>query len=124
MLWSEPAGAHSSESSGACKDNFPLCPVFGGLNPNGVAVGVIDDHLVPVASAGCEWESSSLVQVDCVASVICLDVDVLLCVGGVRRCRHDWSGAKSCLGGVYPLTLATLVPLLSFFGLWKVLVYI
>ena len=79
---SEPAGTHSSESAGACEDKFPLRPVLGRLHPNGVAVGVIEDHLVPVASAGCEWEFSSLVGVDCVMGVVRLDIDVLMLVGG------------------------------------------
>ena len=59
---------------------FPLRPVFGQLNPNGVAAGVIEDHLVPVASAGCMWEFTSLVRIDCVTGVIHLDRDVLVCV--------------------------------------------
>ena len=73
---------HSGESAGVCEDKFALRPVLGRLHPNGVAVSVIEDHLVPVASAGSEWEFSSLVCVDCVTDVVRLDKDVLLCVGG------------------------------------------
>ena len=65
-----------------CEDKFPLCPVLGWLYPNGVAVGVIEDHLVSVASAGSEWELASVVRVDCVMGVIRLDIDVVLHVGG------------------------------------------
>ena len=43
---------------------------------------MIEDHLVLVAFAGCLWEFSSLVRVDCVVGVIHLDIDVLLCEGG------------------------------------------
>ena len=69
-----------SESTGACEDKFPLRPVLGRLHPNGVAVGVIEDHLVPIASVGCMWEFTSLVGIDCVTGVICLDIDVLVSV--------------------------------------------
>ena len=75
---------------------------------------MIEDHLVPIASAGCEWEFPSLVRVDCVIGVIRLDIDVVLCVGGGSEWGHDRFGARSCLGGAYPLALATHVPLLRF----------
>jgi len=82
---------------------------------NGVAVGVIEDHLVPVASAGCVWKFSSLVRVDCVAGVVRLDIDVLVCEGGDSERGHDWFGARRCFGGAYTLALAAHVSLLHFF---------
>ena len=41
---------------------------------------MIEDHLVSVASAGRVWEFTSLARIDCVAGVIRLDIDVLVCV--------------------------------------------
>ena len=76
---------------------------------------MIEDHLILVAFAGCVWELSSLVRVDCVTGVIRLDINVLLCEGGGSKLGHDWCGARSRFSGAYTLVLATHVTLLYFF---------
>ena len=52
--------------------------VLGGFNPDGVAVDVVEDHLVLKTSAEDVWKLTGLVGVQCVTGVIGLDVDIIL----------------------------------------------
>jgi hypothetical protein len=52
--------------------------VLGGFNPDGVAVNVVEDHLVLKTSAGDVWKLTGLVGVQCVSGVVGLNVYVVL----------------------------------------------
>ena len=43
---------HPCEGATACQNNSPLCLVFHWLHPSGVAVDVVEEHLILVSVAG------------------------------------------------------------------------
>jgi hypothetical protein len=49
-----------------------------GFNPDGVAVDVVEDHWVLKTPAGDVWKPTGLVNVQCVSSVLGLNVYVML----------------------------------------------
>ena len=52
MLRHDALLLHACEGAATCQDHFTLCFVFHWLNPGGVAVNVVEDHLILVAAAG------------------------------------------------------------------------
>ena len=43
---------HACEGATTCQDHLPLCFVLHWLHPSGVAVDVVEEHLILVAAAG------------------------------------------------------------------------
>ena len=73
-----PTGFHALECPVASKDKFPFGFVLGWFDPDGVAVDMVEDHLVLKTPAGDMWKLTSLIGVQCVSGVVGLDVYVLL----------------------------------------------
>ena len=72
----------TSEGSGACQNELAFGLVFGWLDPYGIAVTMIEDHLVAITSAGDVKKLTSLIGKRRVIGVICFDVDLLTWFGG------------------------------------------
>ena len=60
----QAAELHTGKGAGSGFDHFAFRPAFHWLDPGGVAVDVVQYHLVPVAAAGDVWELACLVTVD------------------------------------------------------------
>ena len=73
---------HTSEGSGACQNELAFSFVFGWLDPYGIAVTMIEDHLVAIASAGDMRKLTSLIRKHHVIGVVHFDVDLLTWFGG------------------------------------------
>ena len=52
MLWLDALVFHLCEGAATCQNHLPLCFVFYWLHPSGVAVDVVEEHLILVAAAG------------------------------------------------------------------------
>ena len=52
VLWLDALMSHACEGAATCQNHLPLCFVFHGLHPSGVAVDVVEEHLILVAAAG------------------------------------------------------------------------
>ena len=78
MLWCYAAGLRAYKGSGSCLDEFVLGIVLGGFHPNGVAVNMVEDHLVLKTSAGDMWKLTGSVSVKCVSCVVGFHVYVML----------------------------------------------
>ena len=52
MLWLDALVSHACEGAATCQNHLPLCFVFHWLHPSGVAVNVVEEHLILVAAAG------------------------------------------------------------------------
>ena len=93
-----------------CKDELTFGSVLGGFNPDGIAVNVVEDHLISITSAGNMWKLAGLVGVQCVTGVVGLDVDITLLWEG----WWWYDRLNSLLGGADALALIFHVSLLSF----------
>ena len=60
------------------QNHSPICFVFDWLHPSGVAVDVVEEHLILVATDGALWELASLVCVDRGFGLITCDKYVVL----------------------------------------------
>jgi hypothetical protein len=69
---------NSCESPASCKNHFSLRFILHGFHPHGVAVDVVEEHLVFVAAAGACWELACLVGVDGGFGLVNCDVNVVL----------------------------------------------
>ena len=52
VLWLDALVFHPCEGAAMCQNHLPLCFVFHWLHPSGVAVDVVEEHLILVAAAG------------------------------------------------------------------------
>ena len=50
--WDDPAGSHALKCSFACEDEFAFGFVLGWFGPDGIAFGLVYDHLILIALAG------------------------------------------------------------------------
>ena len=69
---------HTSKWALTGQNHSPIWFVFDWLHPSGVAIDVVEEHLILVAAAGALWELASLVCVDCGFGIIACDKDVVL----------------------------------------------
>ncbi len=63
MAWCYATGLHASQYAGSGKDELALSFFFSGFNPDGVAVDVVEYHLVLKTSAGDMWKLTRLIGV-------------------------------------------------------------
>ncbi len=63
MAWCYATGLHAFKCLGSGKVNRALGFVFSGFNPDGVAVDVVEYHLVLKTSAGDVWKLTRLIGV-------------------------------------------------------------
>ena len=79
VYWDDALVLQRIKSVSTGHNHFPLCFVFDWLHPSGVAIDVVEEHLILVAAAGALWELASLVCVDRGFGLISCDkYDVLL----------------------------------------------
>ena len=78
VFWDDALVLHTSKCASTGHTHFPLYFVFDWLHPSGVAIDVVEEHLILVAAAGALWEFASLVCVDRGFGLIACDKDVVL----------------------------------------------
>ena len=78
MFWDNALVLHTIECVLTGQNHFPLRFVFDWLHPSGVAVDVVEEHLILVAAAGALQELASLVYVDCGFKLLDCYKDVVL----------------------------------------------
>ena len=70
MLWSDALYLHLLQGLPPCQNHFPFRSVFHWLDPGGIAINFMDNHLVVVSTAGGMGELSSLVREHCVPGIV------------------------------------------------------
>ena len=78
VSWCYATGLHACKCSGSGKDELAFCFIFSGFYPDGVAVDVVEYHLVLKPSAGDVLKLTHLIGVQCVLGVVGFDVDIVL----------------------------------------------
>ena len=64
VFWDDTLVLHTIECASTGQNHFPLRFFLNWLHPSGVAVDVVEEHLILVATAGALHELASLVCVD------------------------------------------------------------
>ena len=78
VSWCYATGLHACKCSGSGKDELAFGFMFSGFYPDGVAVDVVEYHLVLKTSAGDVWKLTRLIGVQCVLGVVGFDIDIVL----------------------------------------------
>ena len=78
MFWDDDLVLHTSKCGSMGQNNSPLRFVFYWLHPGGVAVDVVEEHLILVAAAGALRKLASLVCVYCGFRLVDRYKDVVL----------------------------------------------
>ena len=94
MPWCNAALGHSCEGTPTGKDKFAFAVVSETFNPRGIRVNMVENHDIPVAKAGDDWETSHLVRIEGVMQIHNPDKDIM----GHGKWGH--CSCHGCLGWI------------------------
>ena len=78
VFWFEALTFHAREGASTRQNHFSLRFVLYWTYPSGVAIDVVEQHLILVAAAGTGWKLACLVCVDCGFGLVNCDKNIKL----------------------------------------------